>query len=209
LKTVELCAYSGHLPQAACPRRREALALADRVPTARCPYHVAVDVDLDSGLALSPDCRAGHRWQTRSYVVWPASLRRWMSRGGRYMPGPPSPAAGCQPAAVASAVTAARRRVPPRILSPPAGQVLVLAAGVPASDQEVPLEAETSGHAERLSWFVDGEFLGTRDAEEPLWWTPTPGSHEILVTDDSGASSRRRLEVRGGNSVRLGQASGG
>ena len=204
LKRVRVCAYSGRLPTAACPRSREVLAVADHVPTERCPYHVAVDVDLASGLALSPSCRAGHQWQRRSFVVWPASLRRWMRRGRRWAPGPPSPAPGCPPASR----TASLRRAKPRILSPPAGQVLVLLAGVPAGDQELPLEAETSGHAERLSWFVDGEFLGKVDAQEALWWTPQRGRHEILVVDDSGASSRRRLEVRGGrasNGTSLGE----
>ncbi len=197
LKSVRVCAYSGRLPTAACPQSREVLAVADHVPTERCPYHVAVDVDLATGLALSPECRTGRRWERRSFVVWPASLRRWMSRGRRWVPGPPSPAPGCAP----PSRTASLRRAKPRILSPPAGQVLVLLAGVAVQDQELPLEAETSGHAERLSWFVDGEFLGKVDAQETLWWTPRPGRHEILVMDDSGASSRRRLEVRAGRAA--------
>lgn len=194
LKTVRVCSYSGHLPTAACPRSREVLAVADHVPTARCPYHVAVDIDLASGLALSPECRSSYQWETRSFVVWPATLRRWMSRGRRWTPGPPSPSPGCEP----SARSATLRRAKPRILSPPAGQVLILLAGVAAQDQELPFEAETSGHAERLSWFVDGEFLGKVDGQEVLWWTPRPGRHEILVVDDSGASSKRWLEVRSG-----------
>ncbi|MCP4593977.1 MAG: penicillin-binding protein 1C, partial [bacterium] len=86
-------------------------------------------------------------------------------------------------------------RRPPSILSPPAGQVLVLLPGVPVADQEVPLSADAAGA--RLSWFVDGEFLGTVDAEERLWWTPSPGRHEILVIDESGRSVGRTLEVRG------------
>ena len=77
LKTVEVCAYSGHLPTPDCPHRKAALAQRERVPTERCPYHVGVDVDLDTGHALNPTCRAGRRWERRSYRSFPLRLSRW------------------------------------------------------------------------------------------------------------------------------------
>jgi penicillin-binding protein 1C len=186
LKKVEVCAYSGYLPTRACEQRRFALALRSQVPTRRCPFHQAVDVDLDSGLALNPSCRAGHRFERRNYVVWPASIRRWLTESHRFLANPPSLDPRCQEAG---------ERTPPAILSPPAGQVLVLLPGIAVSDQEMPLQAESKSGA-RLSWFVDGELVGTADAEERVWWQPRPGRHEIVVVDDAGLSAKRRLEVR-------------
>ena len=186
LKKVEVCAYSGYLPTHACEQRRFALALRHQVPTRRCPYHQAVDVDLDSGLALNPSCRGGHRWESRNYVVWPATIRRWLTEGHRFLANPPSLDPRCLQAG---------ERTPPSILSPPAGQVLVLLPGVAVSDQEMPLQAE-SRSGTRLSWFIDGELVGTADAEERVWWQPRPGRHEIVVVDEAGLSARRRLEVR-------------
>ncbi|MEM7357302.1 MAG: penicillin-binding transpeptidase domain-containing protein, partial [Acidobacteriota bacterium] len=187
LKRIEVCAYSGYLPKHACEQRRNALALRHQVPTGRCPYHVGVDVDSHTGLALNPSCRAGRAYERRNYVVWPASIRRFLAQGHRWLPGPPSLAPGCETAG---------RRTPPAILSPPRGQTLVLLPGVAPSDQEIPLQAESMEAGARLSWFVDGEFLGTAAAEERLWWLPSPGQHEIVVMDEAGLSSRRRLEVR-------------
>ncbi len=187
LKEIEVCAYSGHLPTAACGERRKALALRARVPTQRCPYHVAVDVDLDTGLAVNPSCRGGRRWETRSFLVWPASIRRYLTQRHRWLPQPPTLAPDCQPV---------DQRRAPEILSPPAGQVLVLIPGVEAADQEVPLAADGDAAGSRLSWFVDGEFLGSVDEAEQLWWTPSPGRHQILVMDESGLSAERVLEVR-------------
>lgn len=188
LKRIEVCAYSGRLPTAACRERRTAFALRRRVPTERCPYHVTADVDLETGLAVNPSCRAGRRWETRSFVVWPASIRRYLTERHRWLPQPPSLAPGCEPA----------DRRPPEILSPPAGQILVLMPGVDPSDQEVPLLAEVDASGARLSWFVDGEYLGTVSDQEELWWTPEPGPHEILVMDEAGGTARRSFEVRGG-----------
>ncbi len=64
----------------------------------------------------------------------------------------------------------------------PAGQILVLLPGVAASDHEIPLQAESTSPGARLSWFVDGEFIGTVATAERLWWLPRP------VTDEAGLS---------------------
>ena len=188
LEWLNVCAYSGYLPGAACPTRKRVLAVRTAVPTRRCPYHVAVDVDLASGLALQPGCRGDRRWETRSYVTWPASLRRWLGERHRWLPEPPPLASGCE--------------APPepgelRILSPPQGQVLVLLPGVPAGRQEVPLQAEVGGGA-ALSWFVDGEYLGSAPADERLWWQPVAGRHRIVVVDGAGRTATRELHVREG-----------
>ncbi len=186
LAKVEVCAYSGHLPTEACDARKHVWARRTAVPTQRCPYHVTVQVDVGSGLAVNPACGAGREVEPRSYVVWPSSVRRWLSDQHRQLPSPPSLAKGCQPGGPRRA---------PRILSPPDGQVALLLPGVEADAQEIPLEAEASAQA-TLSWFVNGEFLAAARADERVWWTPAPGQHEILVTDEAGLSSRRTLSVR-------------
>ena len=71
----------------------------------------------------------------------------------------------------------------------------MLVPGVPASDQEVALLADAPVGA-RLSWFVDGQYLGVTAAGETSWWTPGPGLHRIVVMDEAGASASRMLEVR-------------
>ncbi len=186
LARVEVCAYSGHLPMEACPERREVYARRSAVPTRPCPYHQRVEVDARTGLAVSPVCRAGREIETRVYLTWPASIRRWLTEQHRSLPTPPAYAPGCEPGGAEHA---------PQILSPPEGQVALLLPGVSPEQQEVPLEAEAANDRE-LTWFVNGAFLGKARADERLWWTPAPGTHEILVTDDRGLTSRRRFVVR-------------
>jgi penicillin-binding protein 1C len=65
---------------------------------------------------------------------------------------------------------------------------------VPAEQQRIPLSA--SARTARISWFVDGAHLGTLPASERLHWTPTPGRHEIVVTDEAGRKARRTLDVK-------------
>jgi penicillin-binding protein 1C len=186
LTLVEVCAYSGHLPTDACQQRREVFARRSAVPTRPCPYHLQVEVDTRTGLAVSPVCRAGRETESRVYLTWPSSIRRWLTEQHRSLPTPPSYAPGCEPGGAEHA---------PEIVSPSEGQVALLIPGVSPDQQEVPLEAEAA-HDRELTWFVNGQYLGKARADERLWWTPAPGTHEILVSDDRGLSSRRLLVVR-------------
>jgi penicillin-binding protein 1C len=186
LTQVEVCAWSGHLPTDACTQRRFVFAKRSHVPTETCPYHQRVEVDVKTGLAVSPSCRAGRQTESRVYLSWPASIRRWLAEQHRLLPQPPAPAPGCEPGGAQRA---------PEIISPGEGQVTLLIPGVSADQQEVPLEAEAEGDR-ALTWFVDGVFLASARADERVWWAPSVGTHEILVSDDRGFSARRTLEVR-------------
>lgn len=187
LAQVEVCAYSGHLPTHACKHTTKVWLPRDQVPVSSCPYHVEVDVDDDTGLALAPACRADHEYTTKSFVVWPAEVRRYMADRGRAGPAVPDVAPDCR------AQVADR---PPRIMSPPFDQTIVLRDGVDPADQEIPLEAESSFASAELSWFVNGEFVGTAQADGRVWWTPHPGRHELVVMDAAGHASRRTVTVR-------------
>lgn len=187
LRPIEVCSWSGRPAGEACPHTVVVDALADRVPTDPCPFHKRIDVDLDTGRALTPTCRAGRRWESRPFLVLPPEVRRWLRQEQRRLPSPPEWAEGCE-------VPSGRR--PPAILTPQEGRVALLVPGVPYDRQEIPLEARAGGTGTKLSWFVDGHYLGTVAPEEPLWWTPSPGVHEIVVTDDAGLSDTRTLEVR-------------
>jgi penicillin-binding protein 1C len=180
---VEVCAFSGRLSGPGCGHTKIILAPKKHVPTERCPYHVAIDVERKTGLALAPNCRAGHDYDRRTFVSFPPSLARHLAPELKSLPGPPDLAPGCAKVATAR----------PKIVSPGPNKMLMLMPGLDATDQEVPLIAEGSGT--RASWFVDGSFLGTVAMHERLWWTPSAGEHEFVVTDETGASASARVRV--------------
>jgi penicillin-binding protein 1C len=192
LVQVEVCALTGHLPTAACPLRSKALALGHKVPTARCPYHHAVEVDA-SGMAVGPSCREGRVTRVESFVLWPSAVRRWLDERRRWQPSPPAWAPGCDPVAAGA---------PPRILSPGSDEVFVLIPGVAPDDQEIPLEAEAAVAHAPVHWYLDGAWLGTARADERLWWTPKPGTHTLVAMDDAGRTHQVRVEVRDGRLAR-------
>lgn len=186
LTEIAVCEYSGHLPGPACSERKRVLAREAGVPTSICPYHRSFEVDVESGLAVSPGCRVGRETERRSHLVWPASIRRWLEHRAGGLPTPPEWAEGCSRPAGQGA---------PQIVHPPAGHVALLMPGMELSRQQLPLVAEAGG-GEALDWFVDGQFIGQAAADQRLWWTPSPGQHLIVASDQSGRLARRLLEVR-------------
>lgn len=187
LARYEVCAYSGHLPTDACGATETVYGPLSNVPTDRCPYHVRVDVDDETGLALLPACRADREYTPTSFIRWPASVRRYMSDRSRAGPGIPA----LDPACGAHASTK-----PPTILSPPHDRTIVLVDGVAESDQEIPFEAEAEFAGVELSWFVNGKFVGTATADGRVWWEPSRGEHTVVVMDSAGHAAKRRVLVR-------------
>ncbi|MEM7678796.1 MAG: penicillin-binding transpeptidase domain-containing protein, partial [Myxococcota bacterium] len=148
LTRVKVCRFSGHRPSDACPHQGFVWALRRNVPTEPCPYHLSIDVDKDSGLAVRPGCRANVDYETRAFLRVPSSIRRWLSEQRRDLPAPPDWSPACSATQLADA--------PPQITSPGAHQTWWMLPGIAADKQEVPLQAESV--ARRVSWFINGLF---------------------------------------------------
>lgn len=192
LQTVQVCAWSGHLPTTACPLTRSAIAPRHSVATRRCPLHAEVEVDRSTGFAVLPGCRDGRRVETRRIRVWPDAVRDLLLRRGTALPAPPPLAPECRERA--SQVAQATRL---RIVSPRRGEQVMLIPGIDAAEQEVPLLAE--GSVGSLTWFEDGRRLGRVEAGQELWWQPRPGRHRLLVQASDGTSAEITVAVDGGS----------
>jgi penicillin-binding protein 1C len=190
LTEIEVCAYSGHVPSDACDHRVKVLAPLHAVPTAPCPYHQAYEVDRETARAVLPACRlADHVYDRKSFVVLPSSVNAWLAERHRAIPERPVFAEACTAEALVGTTAGA-----PTMIAPSEGQIVTLIPGVPAKHQSVALAVAT--RAASVSWFVDGELVGTAPASERLYWVPTPGIHDVLVADDAGRKARRKLDVR-------------
>jgi len=188
LVEVEVCAYSGYLPTEACDHRVKVLAPVHAVPTTPCPYHQTFDVDVATGRAVLPACKQpGGDYIRKSFVMLPSAIVAWLTGRNREVPEAPQFADGCAPEIAVAA---------PVINTPGEGQTITLIPGMPAKVQAVPLAASSRGA--QLNWFVDGALVATAPASERVYWTPSPGKHELVVADDAGRKARRTLDVRAG-----------
>lgn len=187
LTQVEVCSYSGALPGPACEHTTSVWAPRTRVPTRVCPYHVHADVDVHTGLVVTPECRTDQHVERRSFVQWPAAVRRYLRGRGQAGVERPDYAPGCRPPHHGHA---------PAIAMPPAGRDIVLMPGVAVTDQQQALEADAADSTMVLNWYVDGAHVGSAPAGDRVWWTPLVGTHDIVVMDELGRSARRVVNVR-------------
>ena len=184
LVLIDICPVSGLPVGPACPHRKKARALAHRVPTRRCPIHQFRWIDTGSGLAVEPGCKPEAQVERRRYEVWPQDMLRYL---GPYAQQQASSLPAWDPQC------RSRQPQPLRVLHPQAGTRL-LVPGLAPSEQEVPFEAD--GPGEDLLWFVDGRFVGQTRPGERLWWTPTPGTHEILVMAEGGQHASSQIHIK-------------
>ena len=185
LKTMRVCALSGMRPGPACEHTHSVDVPTASVPMSVCPYHEHIQVDVESGEAVRASCRAGHEVKQLTVATFPADVARWMGASDRARAARPEWAPGCSPPASEHA---------PQLRLPRRRHSVMLIPGIPSQSQRVPFEAMSAVKGE-LSWFVDGEFIGSTATLEKIWWEPVEGEHEVVVMDATGRASRRDLVV--------------
>ena len=186
LEPITVCAYSGYPAHRGCPATKINYTRKDNVPTEVCPFHIELTIDNDSGLALNPLCE--HHFPNRStqkFLRPPPGLENYFTREARQLPLVPDLHPLC---------TGTIAKTAPTIQNPRTGQIVILVPGVSTSDQDIPLRAHSS--EKKLAWFMDGAFLGYSNSTNEIWWTPTVGKHELVVSDQAGRTTQSHFEVR-------------
>jgi len=183
---VEVCAWSGRIAGPHCPETRTVPAPMTSVPAGTCPFHVQYLIDKASGMRLNPLCARGRDAEHRTYTVLPAPIRRWIGDKKLMAQAPPVLHPSCRVHFTDAG---------PSISYPSHHSVFFLIPGLESTDQEIRLEAEAGPDAGDLNWFVDGVFVGAAPVQERVWLTPTPGDHEITVSDRAGRSHSVRIRV--------------
>jgi penicillin-binding protein 1C len=182
LRQVELCAVTGHLPNAQCPHRTTGWFIPGVSPIAACEVHREILIDTETGLRLSQD--DGITTLRREvYEFWPTEFQALFESAGlpRRRPPPFAPGAGIE--------TSGRSGHPPRIISPASGQTYAR----PSAEQPVMLSASTEAEVRKVYWFAGQAFLGAASPKEPLAWYPTPGEYRLIAMDDHGRATTARI----------------
>jgi membrane carboxypeptidase/penicillin-binding protein PbpC len=99
----------------------------------------------------------------------------------------------------AAPIAIAPERASLQLISPSNGQQIIRDPSLPDSQQRCPLlacVAVSSTTDPALWWFVDGRYLGRETSDQSLWWSPSPGEHQIKVVDESGHAATADVNVR-------------
>ncbi|MBL3592314.1 MAG: penicillin-binding protein 1C [Synergistaceae bacterium] len=136
-----------------------------------------------SGLPPTSACpQTRQAWQIVSVSpATPCPLHRWQGEKTQTF----------WPRDLASCGTRALEEAPLRVVSPLDGATYIL----PPWGEPPRVALTSEGGQGRVSWFVNGRYLGTGGAGEPLFWTVEEGLQTIGAVDEKGRSHSVRIRV--------------
>jgi penicillin-binding protein 1C len=201
LVEVEICAPSGMLPTAECPRVRRELFIADTQPTSPDNQFQRIVLDRATGLPADEATPANRRAE-RVYWLLPPEYHEWMLAQGIPIAPPAVQAALAQQlvgnkTAAAGVYAEEQSRAPLRLLKPDAFATYQLHPGLPTANQRLRVEGIVAdgGHWAELRLVVDGVTIAAAQdvARLSAWWEMTVGAHRFWIEgepDEGGATVR-------------------
>lgn len=177
---LDVCAPSGLLPSAACPRTRTELFIDGTQPTIYDTFYQIIATDSATGLQAD-DSTPPDRRVVQTYLVLPPEAREWAIRNGVPQP-PPAPArlivAGMNGAASAGAGGIATVR----LLDPDPYTVFELSTVIPASAQRLPFRTAAPPDALSVTYRLNGIVIGSSDRSPyTIWWTLAAGDYTLTA----------------------------
>jgi penicillin-binding protein 1C len=183
---VEVCAASGDLPNADCPRKSHAWFIPGRSPIRVSTVHRRVPVDMRTGNRACADTPERHV-RNEVFEFWPSDIQRLYALAGMPRRRPPEDHCGGKLRGMEDAA--------PLITSPRTGAVYQLRAAA-GTTHALSLNATASADVKMLYWFADGGFVGASPPGNALPWQPDhAGEFTVSVVDDQGGSASRSVRV--------------
>lgn len=169
----EICALSGLAANAWCPTRRFEWTASERAPLPCSWHHLS-----DEGLL----------------TIWPPQYRAQAHSTGR------SDSARIVVARTTNVQRVDTRSVvaparPLEIVSPADGSTYLIDPTLRREFQTVSLRAVAAEHG-RIEWTVNGQAVGTAEADLGVEWPLAPGRHRIIARDAQGRTAEARVVVR-------------
>lgn len=181
IERVQVCSMSGLLPTPDCPQTKWEWFIEGTIPTEYDTLYQRFSVDTRTG-QLADESTPTEFVEEEVFLVLPPEARSWASQAG--IPAPPF---GAQ--LVGDEVT------PVRLLTPDPYTIFQLTPFTPFTTQRIRLQVTVPAATDSVSYWLDGNLIGTNyQAPFDLWWTLTPGPHELkaiaMTTDPASLESQ-------------------
>lgn len=182
IKRIAVCAASGDLPTAFCPKTHQTWFIPGVSPIKKDTVYREVAINPDNGLRT---CHISRKTRFKVYEFWPSNVLHLFRLAGIPRQTAPVFEAGCQ-------LMDEKIGQPPQISSPLPNVIY----HIQPSQQRIAFSATVDGNIKSLYWFINQNYLGKTSVNTPLFWRAKPGDFQVRVVDDKGRSAVRQLRVR-------------
>jgi penicillin-binding protein 1C len=177
-----VCSLSGMPAGPYCTDTTQDYYIKGKSPDRQCSLHKVALVDETTGMRVPDYLRGTEGIVEQTYIDWPPAVVAWRTAAldqGQQLP-PLDPRYATKVAGG-----------PPRITSP--ASTLIIQQGSAATP--VTLVAEAGVGSLQLYWFIDGEFVRTSRPGEAASYSLSPGTHELVCTDELGRAATMTISV--------------
>ncbi len=189
LTMVDVCAASGDLPNADCPRTVPTWFIPGKSPIRVSTLHQALLIDDRTGLRACPPYTGGPAHRV-VYEMWGSDLLKLFQQAGLPRRTPPPFDPRCE-----MHLAESQGSTRPQITSPLRGVVYSLRAKR-LGQEIITLRATTGAGVREVYWFVGKTFVGKAPPGGSLAWrAEAPGSFMVRAVDDQGQADSRLVEL--------------
>lgn len=178
-----VCAKSGDIPSPFCTETTTDLFSRSRTLARVCGLEQEFLVSPDRTRSYCPSCAGGASSVTEVFENHPPELRAWWMSVGHPAPAPPPHNPAC---------TLVLAGGGPSILSPSDGMTYYLVS----PQQKIVLQASPAADVRSHVWYVNKEYIGSRQPGEKVFFSFPAGRHSITCLDDRGRSTSVTVTVR-------------
>jgi membrane carboxypeptidase/penicillin-binding protein PbpC len=182
LARAEVCLPSGLLPTPFCQRTRAELFLEGTLPTQADNLYQSFEIDSRTG-RLADAGTPPELVMERVFLVLPPEAQEWAAQNGIAQP----PASHFQPPASDFQI---------QITSPDPNTLYKISPRLPRQSQQIPFRVTAWTPITSVTFVLNGQPLGTVDAE-PLewWWVLAPGAHTLVAEARTTSGGTVRSEA--------------
>lgn len=182
----EVCSISGLAPGPYCPTTVEECFLPGVTSSKKCDIHQEILVDNNTGFWLCRNCLAGKDVRHEIKEIWPAEIATWLGKTGSYCQDIPIHNPSCRGNYYGDR---------PVINSPRDDGNYIVRDYISADLQGIMLDASAASGTNSLFWFIDGNLYCALRPGERAFYTPMPGKHNIVCSDDQGRSKSITISI--------------
>ncbi len=186
LKQIEICQTSGDLDIEHCPDVKLDWFIPGISPIKSKRVFREIPIDRETGLRAC-NSHAGNT-ELNIFEFWPSDIARAFSNAGIEKKKPPPFMPGCDQFHQSIAVDA------PDITSPNPSLTYALQSDR-LDTERIPLTANVASDANKLYWFINNQYIGHSQPNQPLLWRARQGDFSVTVIDNVGRSSRSSVRT--------------
>jgi penicillin-binding protein 1C len=174
----KVCPESGDPPAPSCPYTIIDYFISGVSSVSVCSHLKNISVSNDKSIAFCHFCRPTTNSIEVYYPNYSPEHIEWMMAENIPFENKPPHNPNCSYAWVEEKLT---------ILTPAQGQDYLLEK---ENTEGIPFRCLTPADAQMVHWYLNGKFIGTSPARDPLFFSPPEGQSQVQCVDDKGRSGK-------------------